>query len=312
MSPMPILPFDASILAGTKSAGAIAQYTYYFGQYLAYAGSFECAVSPQTLLHWREYLVNTTYSTKAGPHHYSVNAINVRLSAVRSIMHEASNQHLLPRVLADEFASVAGIRPKTMDNRRNPYARVLLTPAQMRAICDTPDVNTLAGVMHRAFLSTLAGSGLRVSEAVHLTLAQLDGGTDPEQPAGFAVLMSSKKNGAQEPRPLSQEAYQRIQHWLSVRPVASDYIFTGFSGRGDRGPLATPIRPVSAWEMVRRYAQQVGIKHVKPHDFRRFVAAQLAVQDVRLVPKALGHKRLDNNQSGDGEELARGITDHLY
>ncbi len=312
MSPKPILPFDASILTGTKSAGAVAQYTYYFRQYLTYAGSFECAVNPLTLLHWREHLVNTTYSTKAGPHYYSVNAINVRLSAVRSIMNEASSQGLLPHQLADEFGSVAGIRPKTMDNRRNPHARVLLTPTQMRAICDTPDINTLAGVMHRAFLSTLASSGLRVSEAVHLTLAQLDDGTDLQQTAGFVVLVNSRKNGGHEPRPLSQEAYQRIQDWLRVRPVASDYIFTGFSGRGDRGPLATPIRPVSAWEMVRRYAQQVGIKHVKPHDFRRFVAAQLAEQDIRLVPKALGHKRLESNQADAGEALARGITDHLY
>lgn len=312
MSQTPILPFDASILTGTKSAGAVAQYTYYFRQYLAYAGSFECAINPLTLLQWREHLVNTTYSTKAGPHHYSVNAINVRLSAVRSIMHEASRQDRLPPPLAAEFASVAGIRPKTMDSRRNPHARVLLTPTQMRAICDTPDSNTLAGIMHRAFLSTLAGSGLRVSEAVHLTLAQLDDGTDPNQATGFVVLVKSKKSDQHEPRPLSQEAYQRIQLWLSVRPVASDYIFTGFSGRGDRGPLTTPIRPVSAWEMVRRYAQQVGIKHVKPHDFRRFVAAQLADQDIRMVHKALGHKRLENDQAGPTEELARGITDHLY
>jgi len=126
-------------------------------------------------------------------------------------------------------------------------------------------------------------------------------------------MVTDKQKATTEPRPLSAEAYTRIRKWLAVRPVGSAYIFTGFSGRGDRGPLTTSIRPVSAWEMVRRYARQIGLDHVKPHDFRRFVGAQLAQQNVHLAQQALGRKRIPSVAHSCGnEELARGITDNLY
>ena len=304
--------FDTNILAGTRSPGAIAQYTHYFRQYLAYADNFATALDPATLLCWRSHLVNTPYITKRGPRHYSVNAINVRLSAIRSVMNEAANQDYIPRTLAHEFTLIEGIKPQAMTERCNPYARVPLSPEQMRAICDAPDADSQAGTMHRAFLSTLAGSGLRVSEAVTLTEKQIEWGVDQQQRAGFVVMVLGKRATKAEPRPLSLEAYIRIQRWLKVRPVASPFIFTGFSGRGDRGPLITSIRPVSAWEIVRRYARQIGIEHVKPHDFRRFVGTQLAEQDIRLAQKALGHKSVQTTQLYAPDELARGITDNLY
>lgn len=304
--------FDMSILAGTRSPSAITQYTHYFHQYLSFAESFTVALDPSTLLRWRTHLVNTPYVTKRGPRHYSYNAINVRLSAIRSIMHEAAQQNYITKQVAQAFTAVEGIKPEALSGRCNPYARVPLTSEQIRAICDAPDPDTLAGTMHRAFLSTLAGSGLRVSEAVNLTEIQIEWGVDHEQRSGFVVMLPSKHEAAPEQRPLSLEAYIRIQIWLKVRPVKSQYIFTGFSGRGDRGPLSTPIRPVSAWEMVRRYARQVGIEHVKPHDFRRFVGTKLAEQDIYLAQKALGHKTTQTTQLYAPTELARGITDNLY
>ncbi len=307
------IPFDITILAGTRSPNAIAQYAHYFRQYLAYADNFAQALDPATLVRWRGDLVNTPYVTKAGPHHYSVNAINVRLSAIRSVMYEAAAQGYIAASLAQAFGAIEGIKAGVMQERCNPNARVPITPPQMRAICDAPDLKSLAGTMHRAFLSTLAGSGLRVSEAVTLMTSQIEWGVDKQQRAGFTVLVMNKNSAQHEQRPLSLEAYLRIQQWLNARTVTSSYIFTGFSGRGDRGPLNTSIRPVSAWEMVRRYARQVGIEHVKPHDFRRFVATQLAEHDSGLVQKALGHKRLATTVHPYGhEELARGITDNLY
>jgi len=304
--------FDVSILAGTRSPSAIAQYAHYFQQYLTFAERFAVALEPNTLLRWRSHLINTPYVTKAGPRNYSYNAINVRLSAIRSIMHEAAQLGHITKQAAQEFTAVEGIKPEALTGRCNPYARVPLTSEQIRLICDAPDPETLAGTMHRAFLSTLAGTGLRVSEAVNLTEMQIEWGVDHEQRSGFVIMLPSKGQDKPEPRPLSLEAYIRIQIWLKVRPVQSTYIFTGFSGRGDRGPLSTPIRPVSAWEMVRRYAEQVGIEHVKPHDFRRFVGTKLAEQDIYLAQKALGHKTAQTTQLYAPTELARGITDHLY
>src|SRR5205085_1772734 len=112
--------FDTTILAGTRSPSAIVQYTHYFRQYLTFAGCFAQALEPAMLACWRSHLVNTPYITKSGPRQYSVNAINVRLSAVRSVMHEAAAQGYIPHALAHAFAAVVGIKPEAMQERRNP------------------------------------------------------------------------------------------------------------------------------------------------------------------------------------------------
>ena len=117
-------------------------------------------------------------------------------------------------------------------------------------------------------------------------------------------------------RPLSAEAHTLIQQWLTARSAAgvhSDHIFTGFTGRGSRGPRTTPIATVSAWEIVQRYALAAGVPYVKPHDFRRFVGTRLAREDIRLAQKALGHKRIETTAAHYVlDDLPLGKTDSLY
>jgi integrase len=69
----------------------------------------------------------------------------------------------------------------------------------------------------------------------------------------------------------------------------------------------------AAWRAVQRAAQRVGLAHVKPHDFRRFVGTELARRDIRLAQKALGHKRIETTARHYVlDELAGGLTDGLY
>ena len=98
-----------------------------------------------------------------------------------------------------------------------------------------------------------------------------------------------------------------------MRPVLSEYVFTGWAGRGAGRGLAAPLTPASAWKVVRAYALAAGLEHVKPHDFRRFVGTQLAARDIRAAQKALGHKRIDTTaQHYVLDTLAPGLTDDLY
>lgn len=74
-----------------------------------------------------------------------------------------------------------------------------------------------------------------------------------------------------------------------------------------------PLSPGAVWRIVRSYADQVGLSHIKPHDFRRFVGTQLARKDIRKAQKALGHKRLETTaQHYVLDELEPGLTDELY
>ena len=300
--------FDASILAGSVSDSTARMYTRDFRAYLAWAGSAAAAMLPTTLAQWRAHLANETTC--------SPNTINRMISAVKRLVKEAAVQGYATHETAAAFEQVAGVKVKALKERQKAHARTLISPEQMRAICTAPDATSLAGKMHRALLATLAGSGCRISEVVSLTPAQIEYGTDDDGRSGWLVWVMGKNETEPGKRPLSDEAHRLIQQWLTARSAAgvhSDHIFTGFSGRGSRGPRITPICTVSAWELVQRYSEAAGVPNVKPHDFRRFVGTRLAKKDIRLAQKALGHKRIETTaRHYVMDDLPMGMTNSLY
>ncbi|MEX1021039.1 MAG: tyrosine-type recombinase/integrase, partial [Litorilinea sp.] len=130
---------------------------------------------------------------------------------------------------------------------------------------------------------------------------------------GYIAHVTGKGAAESREAPLGKEAYAAIQKWLTARPVASGWIFTGFGGRGSRDPRTNHIHPVSAWELVKRYAKAVGLESVKPHDFRRFVGTTIAKTDPRQAQKILGHKDINTTfKHYVLDELEPGLTDGLF
>jgi integrase len=73
------------------------------------------------------------------------------------------------------------------------------------------------------------------------------------------------------------------------------------------------MSPTAVWQAVQQYAAAVGLRHVKPHDFRRFVGTELAKRDIRQAQKALGHTRIETTAKHYVlDELEVGLTDGLY
>ncbi len=314
--PIQRLPFDTSILAGTKSPTSIEQYRMHFAAYLTFVGDWTTAMQPATLARWRQALYEAGYMAVDGStHQYSVNSINQRLAAIRGVMAEAAQQGYIAHETAEAFRHVKGLKAAANRERRNAHARTRIGRAEMRAIIDAPNTTTAAGKMHRALLLTLATVGLRISEAVTLQPGQLEWGTDDDGKQGWMAHVAGKGQADAKPRAMGKVAKIAIDEWLAARKalrVDSPYIFTGFGGRGDRDPSDKPITRQSAWEMVQRYATAVGLEHIKPHDFRRFVGTQLAKRDIRLAQNQLGHKRIETTAQNyvlDGVRL--GVTDDL-
>lgn len=312
--------FDTNILAGTKSANTIEQYRMHFAAYLAFAESFAMATHPATLARWRKHLFETGYTDKAGAvKPYSINAINQRLAAIRGVMVAAAEQDLISRSAADDFKAVRGLTVKANKDRRNQHARTRITKQDMLRIVDAPDTTGAAGLMHRALLITLATGGMRISEAVTLKQSQIEwmeSIDDNGNPSfGWAVNIAGKNQVDEKPRALSHKAKTAIDQWLKARKalgVESEYIFTGFGGRGSRNPSSTPISRMSAWDMVTRYAAKLGLEHIKPHDFRRYVGTQLAKKDIRLAQNQLGHKRIETTVQNYVMDMVNlGATDDL-
>jgi integrase/recombinase XerD len=188
-------------------------------------------------------------------------------------------------------AQVEGVSVVALRHRLKAHARIRITPAQMRQLCDAPTLQTLLGLRDRALLHTLAGSGCRIMEVVTLTAGQIT-----TREGGFFLQVLEKRQKGLREAPLSQEAWACVQTWLAQRaghgvPPAAP-LFTRFVV-GGRQPTALSPSTVSAWRAVRKYALQCDLPHIKPHDFRRFVGTELAKRNLRQAQRALGHQRLE-------------------
>jgi len=292
-------PFDASLLAGQLAPSSIAMYQRDFAAYAAFAGSAAALLDPATLARWRTHLAQETAM--------SPNTINRMLSAVKRLLREAAAQGYVAHEVAAAFSEVAGVKAAALKERIKENARVRIEPVAMRAVCDAPEGARLIGLRDAALLSTLASSGLRVSEVAGLRTQQVR-----SKGAGFVVLVRGKNDVDFREAPLSREAHGHITTWLAERPVQSEYIFTAFDGRGER-VTGRPLSSVAIWRIVRKYTVAAGLTDVKPHDFRRFVGTQLARTNLRMAQKALGHKRLETTaRHYILDELEVGLTDGLY
>ncbi len=291
---------DSALLTGHLAPRSLVEYARDAAAYVRFCGPDAEALDATTLARWRTHLAQ---ATTLSPH-----TINRKLAAVKRLVQVAADQGAVPELLAARFARIRGVKPAALKDRLCATARTRLTPGQMRQLCEAPDPQGLKGRRDRALLATLASSGCRVSEVVTLPAAQVlvrDG--------HFFLEVFGKNQTAPRQAPLSHEAYACIEAWLARRPVESPWVFTRFAGGGQRRVRPEPLSTVSAWRIVQQYARQIGLVHVKPHDFRRFVGTELAKRDIRQAQKALGHKRIETTARHYVlDELAGGLTDGLY
>ena len=291
-----------NITASQLAPSSIAMYQRDVEAYVSYATQSNLdSTNPQTLIEWRDALaLNSSLSP---------NTINRMISAVKSIAKQASQKELLPENVALKFANIDGVKERALKSRLKQNARTRITPAQMRMICQAPDATTLAGKRDRALLATLASSGVRASELATLTVSQIRQADDGRN---FFIEICGKTDTEDRDAHLSIEAHSLIQQWLDARPIESEYIFTSFAGRGDR-MQSTAISEVGVWKLAVKYAKKVGLSHVKPHDFRRWLGTQIAKKDIRRAQKALGHKSIETTARHYVlDELEPGESNNLY
>jgi len=292
--------FDTSILAGSVTASSRKMYERDFKSYLSYAVTPDMAIQSSTFARWRTHLANNTT--------LSPNTINRMMSAVKKMMKEAETQGYIPKGTYEDFKRVDGVKVGSMKERKKEHSRTYISPESMRMLTSLPDTLTLVGVRDRALLHTLASSGLRVNELATLKKHRVfysDG--------GYHARIMGKNDLEFRDAPLSKEAYEAIQDWLKVRSVDSEYIFTAYSGHGEDRLSSEHLSTVSLWRIVRAYAAELGLEHIKVHDFRRFVGTQLAKKNPHAAQKALGHKDISTTFNNYVlSDLEAGITDNLY
>ena len=159
-----------------------------------------------------------------------------------------------------------------------------LSETQVEALLAAPDTETTLGLRDRAMLETLYATGLRVSELVGLTLAQVS--------LDMGVVRVLGKGNKERLVPLGDEAVEWLQRYLAT---------TAPPARGRRQERSacflttrrTPMTRQAFWALIKRYAVKAGIPRqaLSPHVLRHAFATHLLNHgaDLRVVQLLLGH-----------------------
>ena len=162
----------------------------------------------------------------------------------------------------------------------------VLTVNEVERLLSAPDPSTPQGLRDKAMLETLYATGLRVSELVALTFAQLN------LEVGFLRVLG--KGSRERLVPLGDFARHYLELYLrEARPQL-------LSGRSDPPQIflnrrGRPLTRQRFWQIIRDYARKVGITtEVSPHVLRHSFATHLLERgaDLRAVQMMLGRQSL--------------------
>jgi integrase/recombinase XerD len=209
---------------------------------------------------------------------------NARLAAIRSLFRFAALRHpehaaVIQRVLA--------IPPKRC--RRALVA--FLTSAEIDALLAAPDISRWTGRRDHTLLLLAIQTGLRVSELIRLTRADLHLGTG-------AHLRCYGKGRKQRVVPLTRHTVTVVQAWLAERGGnPTDPLFPTHRG----GPLSRD----AVERLLARHAATAAQhcptlrgKPLSPHALRHTAAMQLraAGVDISVIALWLGHEGIETAQ----------------
>ncbi len=206
----------------------------------------------------------------------------LRLRAVKRLFGcLVENNHLL-------IDPATGLRdPST--GRRLP--RPILTQAEMKRLLAWPNISLSHGIRDRALLELLYSTGLRMGEAVALTVYDLD------LNAGLLCIRTSK-SGKGRVAPIGKEATKWLSEYLkNIRPrqnrLAPHERALFLTQKG------TPFTRNTIEGIIRHSAR--GAKMNKPvtcHTFRHSCATHLleAGADLMAIKELLGHRDLSTTQ----------------
>lgn len=214
----------------------------------------------------------------------SVRTRNARLAAIHALFAYAA---LRCPESAGLIARVLVIPPKRAEKELVSY----LTEAEVAALVAAPDARAWVGRRDRTILLVLVQAGLRVSELIGLTIADvvLDTG---------AHVRVHGKGRKERITPLTSEAVVALRTWLAERGGSGpDVLFP--SRRGGRlsrdavGLLVTRhVRTATAG------CPSLGSKTVTPHVLRHTTAMQLLAKgvDSSVIALFLGHESVETTQ----------------
>jgi len=212
-----------------------------------------------------------------------------RLSALRSFFRYARKRHGVECNAARLLRT-----PKVV-----PSLPRALPAAQARAVASDigeASATPFAAARDIALFTLLYGCGLRISEALGLTVGQAPRASRPLRVLG--------KGNKERLVPVLPAVEQAVADWLRHHPGAGDPMAPLFLG--ERGAV---LNPAVAQRTMRHYRRLAGLpEHATPHALRHSFATHLLAggADLRAIQDLLGHASLSTTQrytAVDGAKL---------
>jgi integrase/recombinase XerC len=217
-------------------------------------------------------------------------SVGRKIAAVRALLRYLQRRGEIEKNPAEELSL-----PKV----RRPLPTFLNVDAAAEVVT-TPDEDTPEGLRDRAFLETLYGSGLRVSELCGLDLGHIELGRARDGAAEMGSVRVIGKGDKERVVPLGSQAVSALARYLERRSElrdpktgAQDPKALFLSRRGKR----LGVRRVQT--LVHDYgALGAGRADLHPHALRHTCATHLldGGADLRAIQKMLGHQSLATTQ----------------
>ena len=232
----------------------------------------------------------------------SASSVNQRLSAIRKLAAEASDNGLLDAQLAGGIRAVKGAR---QEGRRTGN---WLTREEAQSWLGAPDKRTLRGRRDRALLAVLIGCGLRRSEAAGLSFGHV------QQRDGRWVLVDLiGKRDKVRSVPMPNWAKAAIDEWSAASGITDGPVFRAVN-KGDR-VVGGGITPQAIYNIIVGYAGELQKRGVAPHDLRRTFAklAHKGGSAIDQIQLSLGHESIQTTEEylGVEQDLTDAPCDHL-
>ena len=205
-------------------------------------------------------------------------SIGRKLSALRGLFQEALNQRLI------ESNPATNVRaPKAGKHLPN-----TLSPDAMQRLLDSPiDPNDIEAIRDQAIYELLYSSGLRLAEALGLTISDVHG--IPEE------LRILGKGNKERIVPVGKKARDALSQWMEQRSewdrAQTDRLFITKKGQS--------VSPRTIQRRLDLRAKAAGLdQHVHPHALRHSAATHLLESsgDLRVIQEFLGHQSLTTTQ----------------
>lgn len=263
-----------------RTIGGAESHLRYFFQYLHQETKTRdlTELTPSDISAYQTWLCYAPAVTRDTP--LGVASQHGRLGAVQGFFHYLFKQGAL---LYDPAASLE--KPKV--HRGLP--RSILSPRQMLALLQAPNVKRRMGLRDRAILEFLYATGVRNEELVTLKLA----GVEVESRQATVRGKGRKERVV----PLGRIALTWLLKYLEdVRPLLArghdpGLVFLSKSGRA--------LTRSALWSVVSHHAKKAGLQGgIGPHALRHTCATHLlqAGADIRFIQVLLGHTSLSTTQ----------------